>query len=198
MVGFDKADSEVGVTSTAFSHVFPWTEEEYLALGETQDRVELFDGSLLVSPAPSVRHQNISRRLAMALDAAVEAAGLEMYETINLRLRPNRIPIPDLVIVTPVDPDATVIDATACRLVCEILSPHNPAADRVLKMYYYAEAGIPWYLLVEPKPKLTLRLFKLTGDSYVEQGVGRPGEPLHLTDPVVVDLDPADLDLPRH
>ena len=82
--------------------------------------------------------------------------------------------------------------------VCEIVLPSNPAIDRVLKMFYYAEAGIPWYLLAEPGSKdLTLRLFKRTGDSYVEQGVGRLGQPLHLTEPVVVDLDPAELDLPR-
>ncbi len=184
------------MTSAAFAHVLPWTEEEYLALGETPDRVELFDGGLLVSPAPTFGHQSISSRLFIALLPAAEAAGLAVYEAVNVRLRRGRIPIPDLVISEPVEPDTSVADASIVRLVCEIVSPGNPANDRVLKMHYYAEAGIDWYLLVEQEPELTLRLYGLDDEKYVERGVGRAGEPLCLTEPVRVDLDPAVL-LPR-
>jgi Uma2 family endonuclease len=175
----------------------PWTEEKWLALGETKPRIELFDGSLLVSPAPTYDHQRISLHLAVALMPAAEAAGLEVYEAVNLRLKPGRIPIPDLVITTPVDQDQLIIDATSCRLICEIVSPSNPATDRVLKMHYYADAGIPWYLLVDPKPEIVLRLHRLDGQRYVQHGVGRAGDPLTLTEPIEATVDPATLDRKR-
>ncbi len=179
------------MSMTAFDHGTPWTEDEYLALGETSDRVELLDGSLLVTPGPSVAHQRISIRLAKLLIPAAEAAGLEVLESINLRLQPNRIPIPDLVISRPAD-DGLTVDPKAVHLVCEITSPRNAAVDRILKMQYYADAGIPWYLLVDPEP-LTLRLFRLDGDKYTTHAEAVPGVPLSVTDPVEVTIDPATL-----
>jgi hypothetical protein len=62
--------------------------------------------------------------------------------------------------------------------------------------HHYAEAAIPWYLLIEQEPELMLRLYHHDGGHYVERGVGRIGQPLHLTEPVNLDLDPAVL-LPR-
>jgi Uma2 family endonuclease len=179
--------------STAFQHILPWTEEDYLALGETADRVELFDGSLLVSPAPTPRHQRISFNLATSMTAAASAAGLDVYEAINIRLKHGRIPIPDLAVVGPIDLDEPVVDVSAVQLICEIVSPGNPASDRVIKMHYYAEAGIPWYLLVEQEPEVTLRLLRYENGHYVEHAVGRVGAPLRMTEPVTVDLDPGDL-----
>jgi hypothetical protein len=54
-----------------------------------------------------------------------------------------------------------------------------------------ADAGIPWYLSVEPKAPRS----GCTGGSthYLEVGTTEPGEILHLSAPVRVDLDPSTL-----
>jgi Uma2 family endonuclease len=169
----------------------PWTEDDYLALGETWDRIELIDGRLMVSPAPTPWHQDISRFIAGALEPGAERVGLKVYEAVNVRLRQGRIPIPDLVVVERVDPHQLVIDVTKVKLICEIVSPSSEAADRVLKMHLYGDDRIPWYLIVDPDPKsLTVELFHHDRRRYVHHATGRPGAPLVLTEPVdaVIDL----------
>ncbi|MEV2238508.1 Uma2 family endonuclease [Micromonospora sp. NPDC049891] len=180
------------MTVAVFDHEGPWTEEEYLALGETSQRVELFDGSLHVTPAPTPRHQRISRKLGNILEAAAETVGLELLEAVNVRLRPGRVPIPDLVLTTPVDLDDPYIEAVDVRLVCEIISPGNPATDNVLKMHYYAAAGIEWYLLVEQTTG-ALRLYQRRGGHYVEHQAVKRGGALELNAPVQATIRPEDL-----
>jgi Uma2 family endonuclease len=177
------------MTSAIFKSGLPMTEEEFLALGETSERIELFDGSLFVTPAPTPRHQFISRRLANALDVGADAAGLHVSEAVNVRLRHGRIPIPDVVVTTMIDFSEPVIDAEAVRLVCEIVSPANASADKVLKMHYYATAGIEWYLLVEQETG-ALHLYELSGGEYVQHAVAEPGQVLRMTEPLTADLHP--------
>jgi Uma2 family endonuclease len=183
------------MTSAILGQGTPVTEEEFFALGETSKRVELFDGGLYVTPAPTPRHQVISRRLANLLDPGAEDAGLTVVEAANVRLQPDRIPIPDLVVTTDIDLDVLVIDAEDVLLVCEIVSPSNASADKVLKMYYYAAAGIPWYLLVEQETQ-ALHLYELAAGHYREHSVTKPGEVLLLTEPVAATIAPENL-LPR-
>ena len=79
-------------------YVGPWTEEDFLAL-PVDRRVELLDGALLVSPSARGKHQRLSSRLAIAFDAVVPV-GLEVLEAVNVRVGPDKILIPDLVMIT--------------------------------------------------------------------------------------------------
>lgn len=183
------------MTSAIFSDGLPMTEADFLAIGETPERIELFDGSLLVTPNPTPRHQHISSELLIALRPVAERTGLQAHGAVNIRLQTGRISIPDVAVTEPIDYDESVVDAASVRLVCEIVSPSNAAADKVMKMHYYAAAGIRWYLLVEQKTGL-LRLHELVGGHYLERSVTGPGDILHLTDPVDTTISPEDLQPP--
>lgn len=179
------------MSSVALPHPQPWTEDEFLALSETRQHVELLDGSLILSPAPTRSHQQLCRRIANALEVGATGA-LWVAEAVNVRLGLGSILIPDVVV--GVGDGDVVIESRDVRLVGEVVSPGSASTDRVLKMHLYAAAGIDWYLLVERDGAgLVLRLFRLEGGSYAVAAVAKDGEVLHLVEPVRVDLDPARL-----
>ncbi|SNT31703.1 Putative restriction endonuclease [Asanoa hainanensis] len=177
--------------------VGPWTEQGYFDLGETHPRIELIDGSLLVTPAGDLSHQLIAFELATELDGAARAAGLVVYPGVNVRLGPDRILIPDIV-VAEADDEGLAVEAADVRLVCEIVEPVSAVADQVTKPRLYADAGIRYYLLAYgPAADLALRLFRLRGADYVQVAEEQSGQISRLIEPAFADL-PRGPTLPQH
>lgn len=171
-----------------FTHPEPWTEEDFLALPVDQ-RVELLDGSLLVSPASSGLHQWLSFQLCMILNAAAPV-GLRALEAVNVCVAPGRILIPDVCILSDPDLSQVVYPAADVRLVVEITSPGNLTTDRAIKPQLYAQAGIVHYLRIElQRDEPTALVFTLGGERYVETGRVASGETTHLHEPFPVSFD---------
>ncbi len=182
-----------GAHADVLEHVGPWTEQDYLALPSDRRRIELLDGSLLVSPSAGYRHQRMSSQLWLALSAAAPS-GFEVLEAINVRVAPGKILIPDLAVVTTPGEDLTVAEPGDVALVVEITSPGNAAVDRAVKPQLYARAGIPHYLRIElgaaPPSAVALRLRR---SRYASVRRVEAGERLRLDEPFGVDIDLAAL-----
>lgn len=161
----------------------PWTEQDWLELPESSD-VELVDGVLVMSPHPANRHQRLTLRIAALLDTAAPTGWVVLPEP-NVRLDVDRVVIPDVVILSRAEMDTIVNDAADVALVIEIVSPGHAAYERLLKPRLYAEAGIRWYVRVEPTA-LTAHVHELRGGAYVETASDHVVE---LTEPFPVRID---------
>lgn len=168
-------------TDPMLHHKGPWTEAEWLAQVEDgPQRTELIDGDLLMSPVGEVRHQKLGFRLCRELEQQLPKA-LEAVHEANVRLFPRRIVIPDVLVTRDLS-EPLVLDAADVLLVAEVVSTWSKARDRIIKPALCAEASIPWYLLVEHKPRLELVLQRLDEHGYVEHARAREGEHLELPD----------------
>ena len=151
-------------------HQGPWTFEEWTQLEDDRgQRIELVDGALIVSPAPSAFHQAIARRLFLQLHAQCPA-DLEVVYEVGLRLGEDGR-IPDLAVVRRSAPSGRGVPAYEPQhlvLAVEVVSPSSRTTDRLVKPVHYAEAGIPSYWRIETDPAVELVAMDLAGSVYRE------------------------------
>lgn len=150
-------------------HTGPWTLDEWLALPEGAPYTELVDGLLVMSPASTYRHQRLMVRLWQQLDAGAPAEYEVMPES-NVALGGNRALIPDFCIIDRPGFDGVILSARNVVLVGEIASPSTRVYDRTTKTALYAEAGIPYLLMVDPSCQPPSAVcYELLDGSYVER-----------------------------
>jgi Uma2 family endonuclease len=133
-----------------------WTLDEVERLVERRigysPRYELVDGELLVTPAPSGRHQRIVMELAFALRPYVVTHALG-----EIRLGPGKMHLvggdrfePDLFVLPAVSGRLGPADSTfRPLLVVEVLSPGSSRHDRVTKRRAFQREGVPEYWIVD-------------------------------------------------
>lgn len=134
-----------------------WTIEEVERLMEEREgytpRYELVDGELLVTPAPSNRHQRIAGALYILLRRYVEHHGLgeAFFSPGNVRLTPATRFEPDVYVVPLIDGRRMRGTETVTRLTlaAEVLSSSSARHDRITKRVFFQKHGLPEYWVID-------------------------------------------------
>lgn len=129
-----------------------WTVDGVLALPNDGNRYELIDGELLVSPAPTLRHQDAVARLYRLLAEYLERepVGRAFISAADIIFSPRRLVQPD-VFVAPManGRPSEWSDITGLLVAAEVLSPSTARADRVTKRRLFRDQGVPESWIVD-------------------------------------------------
>lgn len=169
----------------------PFTRGQRDALPDDGRRHELLDGVLLMTPAPSTRHQDVVLALAILLRDAAPRSAKVLVAPFDVALGDRTVLEPDVVVASR--SEVTEKDLPGPPLLAiEVLSPSTRLFDLGRKMSLLEEAGCPSYWVIDPAgPELTA--WELRDGRYLEVARVRPGEAWTTEEPFPVTIFPADL-----
>lgn len=147
-------------------------------LEESNLPTELWDGELIMSPAPSFFHQEIVARFYELLTAWTRKhkLGKTGIAPLDMVLTNTRATQPDVVYISNERLDiikTRLMDAA--DLVAEVISPNSRRRDRIDKRDLYEQHGVKEYWLIDPEA-LTVEVLHLVQGEFQLVGRWRPGE----------------------
>jgi Uma2 family endonuclease len=154
------------------------TFEEYMALPETNQIVELIEGEIVVNP-PNYRHQKALWRI-VATVMPLTTKGESCLAPTGLHFDDGNSFEPDLFWVSPENHQCVLEEKGgywigAPDLVIEILSPSTQANDRGDKFETYQKYGVHEYWLVDPEAKF-VEVYRHENGKFERQGVFKAGQ----------------------
>jgi Uma2 family endonuclease len=154
-------------------------------------RYELIDGTLIVTPAPSTRHQRAVGQLYLALTRNCPPDLEVMLAPLDVALDDNSVLQPDLLVARKTAFTERDLP-TAPPLAVEVLSPSTRRVDLTLKRSRFEAAGCPSYWAVDPdEPSVTV--WQLQGEGYVEVARASGTDTVELDAPYPLVISPADV-----
>ena len=135
--------------------------DEFLKIQESEERIsyELDEGELIVTPSPTIGHNEICFRIHRALRDFVldRNLGYVTAET-DFRLGPDTVRRPDIAFITAahlrrIDINQSPVQG-APALAVEVISPSNTADDTTQKIHQYLATGGDLVWVVYPRLKL--------------------------------------------
>lgn len=130
-----------------------WTAAQVRELPDDGRRYEVVDGVLLVTPAPSWKHQDAALHLVTIIQAYARSRniGHAIMAPADVEFAADRMVEPDVFVVPFVDghKPSTWSDVERLLLAVEIISPSSARADREVKRRLYQRERVPEYWIVD-------------------------------------------------
>jgi Uma2 family endonuclease len=168
-----------------------WTVDMLVDLPANGLRYEILDGTLLVSPSPSPRHQQAIAELYVVLRAACPADQRVYFAPLDWQPDGRTSLQPDLLVVAKNAVGRKNLQHQLTVAV-EVLSPGTARIDRLLKFSRYAEGGVGQYWIVDPGVP-SVQVYDLVDGAYVLLTEGRGEDAVQVERPLRVAVVPADL-----
>ena len=155
--------------ATATTEKKKYTYADYLKTPD-DERYELIEGELLMTPSPVMRHQRISRKMLIALDNHVTDNDLgEVFDApSDVYLDNENVVQPDILFVSKerLDIIGEKNIQGAPDLVIEIISESTAYRDLVQKKKLYVRFGVKEYWIVIPEES-SVDIFTLKDNAFV-------------------------------
>jgi len=131
----------------------PYRWADFVALPD-DDRRELIDGHFIETDMPIWLHEFVVAQLTFALVGWSDRGRRGSVVTSGYKVRVNdrRGVMPDVQFFRPgnrPDPRSTALSEGRPDLAVEVISPSSARFDRVAKLGYYAQLGVPEYWIVD-------------------------------------------------
>ncbi|MBI2893860.1 MAG: Uma2 family endonuclease [Deltaproteobacteria bacterium] len=163
------------MSEAPLSQPLRYSWNDFIALDE-DDLRELIDGELLEVEVPSELHEHIVMRLGFFLTGWARASdgGRVLASGYKLRVSDSRGVMPDIQYFSS-ESARSVGSAGLTQghpdLVIEVLSESSRRFDRVTKLGWYAELGVPEYWIVDPSSCTLERLVLGEGHYVIAQAL---------------------------
>lgn len=177
------------------AEVDEWTADLALRLlPETNGpRVEVFCGSVIVSPHANMDHQAVMREIVYRLHRAARDIGCWAYPENNL-ISGDDLFIPDFGVYRVSGAGKVAMEIADALLLGEIVSPGNRRKDIIDRPKQYAAAGVPWFMRVECRNRIpVIALHQLVEGEYQPVAAAAAGSAFVMREPFAFEIDPADL-----
>lgn len=171
-----------------------WAVDDLHTLPDDGCRYELYDGVVVMSPAPVARHQRSVAALYRLLSAGCPAELETFFAPFRFQPTRRRSVQPDLLVARRTDIRNDECLRRPPVLVVEVLAPGTRALDLVFRREMYATSGVAHLWTFDPREReVVVYRYRDDDAAYVEVARAGGDECVSVDRPFPVSVRPAEI-----